>query len=109
MTELKTIKNALEMLQASPNAITFYLTSYRLGRRAIGQVAKEAQMDRSSAYLAFEQLKQLGVMEEEAVSGCKIVVAKPPQAIVARLRTEIRRFRREVGGIEGAMPVLSAA
>ncbi len=109
MTELKTIKNALEMLQASPNAITFYLTSYRLGRRAIGQVAKEAQMDRSSAYLAFEQLKQLGVMEEEAVSGCKIVVAKPPQATVARLRTEIRRFRREVGGIEGAMPVLSAA
>ncbi|HBR80571.1 MAG: Transcriptional regulator, TrmB [Candidatus Uhrbacteria bacterium GW2011_GWE2_45_35] len=108
MNELKTIKNALELLRVSPNAISFFLTSYRIGRASVGQVAKASKMDRSSAYLAFESLKDLGLMEEDLGSGPKLVWPREPKAMTARLRTEIRRLRQQVENLEEEMPNLLA-
>ncbi|PIR47742.1 hypothetical protein COV06_01985 [Candidatus Uhrbacteria bacterium CG10_big_fil_rev_8_21_14_0_10_50_16] len=108
MSELNTIKTALQHLHASPNAISFFLTSYKLSRSSVGLIAKTAKMDRSSAYIAYEQLKELGLMEEETVGRRKVVWTREPKAVIARLRTEIRRMRRQVESIEEAMPELLA-
>jgi len=108
MNELKTIKNSLELLHATPNAIVFFLTNYRIGKASVGQIAKAAKMDRSSAYLAFESLKELGLMEEDLGLSRKLVWPREPKAVIARLRTEIRRLRRQVEIIEEEMPNLMA-
>ena len=108
MVELTTIKIALENLHASPNAITFFLTSYKLGRSSIGQIARVTKMDRSSAYFAYQQLQELGLMDEESKGNRKVVWTREPKAVIARLRIEIRRMRRQVEAIEESMPELLA-
>jgi len=108
MNELTSIKSALEQLRLSQNAITFFLTSYRLGRSSIGQIAKATKMDRSSAYAAYQQLQELGLMNEEPIGSRKVIWTREPKAIIARLRTEIRRMRRQVEAIEESMPELLA-
>jgi len=108
MAELTSIKSSLENLRVSPNAITFFLASYKLGRSSVGQIAKATKMDRSSAYAAYQQLQELGLMDEENKGNRKIVWTREPKAIIARLRTEIRRMRRQVEAIEESMPDLLA-
>lgn len=108
MVELTSIKSSLEELRVSPNAVTFFLASYRLGRSSVGQVAKVTKMDRSSAYAAYQQLQGLGLMDEEEKGSRKIIWTREPKAIIARLRTEIRRMRRQVEAIEESMPELLA-
>ena len=108
MIELASIKSSLENLHASPNAIAFFLASYRMGRSSVGRVAKMAKMDRSSAYVAYQQLWELGLMNEENRGGRKIVWTREPKAIIAKLRTEIRRMRRQVEAVEESMPELLA-
>ena len=108
MAELTSIKSSLENLRVSANAITFFLASYKLGRSSVGQVAKVTKMDRSSAYVAYQQLQELGLMDEEQKGNRKIIWTREPKAIIARLRTEIRRMRRQVDAIEESMPELLA-
>ena len=109
MNELKEIKNALSSLNASPNAIKFYLASYRTGKSTIGKIALSCSMDRSSAYLAYDQLKTMGLMEEDLESKRKTVWTRPPKAVISRLRTEIRRMRGYTENIDAQMPELLAA
>jgi sugar-specific transcriptional regulator TrmB len=108
MNELKTIQSALECLHISSNAVMFFLTCYKLGRSSIGQVAKAAKMDRSSAYVAYDTLQQFGLMEETLKGKRKVVWTREPKAVIARLRTEIRMMRRHVDSIEESMPQLLA-
>lgn len=109
MTKLRELKEALSLLNLTPNAAQFYLESYGTGPASIGTIAKQCAMDRSSAYIAFEQLKEAGLMGEEAAGARKKVWAKPPKAVLAKLRTDIRRLRRQAESIEDAMPDLLAA
>jgi len=99
----------LSSLNASPNAIKFYLASYRIGKSTIGKIALSCNMDRSSAYLAYDQLKFMGLMEEDLKSKRKIIWTRPPNAVLSRLRTEARRMRRHTEKIDAKMPELLAA
>ncbi len=108
MAMLHELKEALQLLNLSPNATVFYLESYRIGAASIGKIAQICAMDRSSAYLAFAQLKEAGLMEEEVIGSRKKIWAKPPKAVLARLRTDIRRLRRQAESIEEVMPNLLA-
>jgi len=107
--ELEKLKDALKALGASPNAIAFYLASYAGGRQTVGDVAKAVRMDRSSAYLACDQLHELGLVERDMAAPRQVIFANPPKTVMARLRTEIRRFRRYHDAIEEAMPELLAS
>ena len=107
--ELTKLKEALETLGASSNAIVFYLACYHRGKASVGDVARECKMDRSSAYLACGQLCELGVLEHDVSGKRKVVWAKPPGAVLARLRTEMRRLRRHHEAIEESLPELLAS
>lgn len=108
-TELTKLKEALQTLGATDNAVTFYLACYRGGKASVGDVARVCKMDRSSAYLACEQLCELGVLEQDAGGVRKMVWAKPPSAVLSRLRTEMRRLRRQHDSIEESLPELLAS
>ncbi|HLD18189.1 MAG TPA: hypothetical protein VJB99_03920 [Patescibacteria group bacterium] len=108
MDALRDLKEALESLGATPNAVAFYLQSYKDGKSTVGKVAAACGMDRSSAYLACGQLQTLGLVEEGHESGGKIIWAKSPKAILGRLRAEMRRLRKRYDDVEVALPELLA-
>lgn len=107
--ELRKLTDALGALGATRNAVSFYLSCYRSGASLVGDVARACGMDRSSAYNACEQLEALGLIERDAAASRKTVAARPPSAVLARLRTEARRMRRLHEEVEESMPELMAA
>ncbi len=108
MAQLTELKDALQELGLSPNAVTCYVESYRLGPATAGNIAKACGMDRSSAYLALGQLKELGLLAEDVGGARKKVWAKHPKAVIARLRTNMRRLRKHSDAIEESMDELLA-
>ncbi len=108
MTAFRDLTKALKSLGLTDNAVSFYLTSYRLGVSTIGKVAEKANMDRSSAYLACKQLQEAGLMEEELSSGVTTILAKAPSAVLSRLRAETRQFRAQTENVEAVLPELMA-
>lgn len=107
--ELKKLKEALGALGATENAAAFYLALYRAGTSTVGDIAKGSKMDRSSAYLACGQLEELGLVDADATGPRKAVTAKPPSAVLARLRTDMRRLRRHHDEVEESMQELLAS
>jgi HTH-type transcriptional regulator, sugar sensing transcriptional regulator len=107
MNTSASISNALKSLNLSDNAIKAYLACFKLGRLSIGQLAKHSEMDRSSCYLACDQLKKIGLLEEQ-VENKKIVWVKPPKEIINRLKIEQRKIRSQIEIIEEALPSLNA-
>ncbi|HLD20136.1 MAG TPA: helix-turn-helix domain-containing protein [Patescibacteria group bacterium] len=108
MDTLDILKQALGELGLSNNEIQCYLTSYRIGKSSIGEIARQLRMDRSSAYLAFERLKDEGLIEEDVTHSVKKVWAYPPQEIAFRLRSKIRILRKRFDDIESTLPLLLA-
>lgn len=108
MHQLTELKEALELLNVSPNAVKCYTESYRLGPASVGNIAKACGMDRSSAYLALGQLKELGLLAEDVSGTRKRVWAKHPKAVLARLRTNMRRLRKQADAVEEKMDELLA-
>lgn len=109
MNSMKEIKSALKALGANNNAIKFFECSFTLGRSPISKIAQHIKMDRSSAYLACDELVSLGLLNVEVVRNRKIVWAKPPRSIISRLRTRIRQLKTQCLNIETQMPELLAA
>ncbi len=108
MNKLSEIKKALQLLGLNPNAVKFYLASYRVGFTSVGKISKTIKIDRSSAYLALEQLENAGLIDEEKGSKRKSICARPPQAILSRLRTSSRKLRSQCVNIEDNLPELLA-
>jgi len=108
MNKLNEVKKALDLLGLSSNAVKFYLASYKFGSASVGSIAKLINIDRSSAYLALGQLEDKGLIDEEKNSKRKKICARPPQAILSRLRTESRKIRNQCLDIEDQLPALMA-
>ena len=109
MKQLQQIKEALEILNVNSNAIKFFLTNYQVGKSSIGKIATAAKLDRSSAYLAYNQLTHLGLLEDNLSTTQKLVWAKSPETIIAKLRARIRKMKKQVENIETDLPELLAS
>ncbi|PIX62407.1 hypothetical protein CO057_04705 [Candidatus Uhrbacteria bacterium CG_4_9_14_0_2_um_filter_41_50] len=89
---MKSLKLGLESLQLSDNARQLYMLSFEVGRSTIGKLASALSMDRSSAYLAVEQLKDAGLMKEDVTDGVKRVIASPPDIVERLLKKRAEAF-----------------
>lgn len=89
---MKHLEQALNKLNLSENAQKLYLQSFRSGRSTIGKLAKVLEMDRSSAYLAIEQLVTVGLMREDVIDGKKRVWASPPSVIEGILNKQAETY-----------------
>ena len=108
MDTMAEVEKTLKLLGLTPNAIKFYLTSYKKGYASTGKIARLAKIDRSSAYLALEHLKNAGLVNEERKGNKTLVCVKPPQIILNQLRTRIRKLKNQYLNIENRMPELLA-
>lgn len=89
---MKYIKQALKQLDFSENAINIYLQSFHTGRSTVGVLAKSISMDRSSAYLAVQQLIAKGLLKEDVIDGRKHVWASPPNVIEDLLKKHAKQL-----------------
>ncbi|MDP2630053.1 MAG: hypothetical protein Q8P56_01470 [Candidatus Uhrbacteria bacterium] len=89
---MKSIEKALKQLDFSENAIKIYLQSFHTGRSTIGALAKYISMDRSSAYLAVQQLIAEGLLKEDVIDGKKHVWASPPNIIEDLLKNHAKQL-----------------
>jgi sugar-specific transcriptional regulator TrmB len=102
------LEEALAALGLTPNAVTLYLQSYRVGRTTVGRLAQMVGMDRSSAHLAAAQLRAVGLLDEMPNGGRTLVWVKPPKEILTRLRIGMRKLRSQFDAVEDALPRLEA-
>ncbi len=105
---MKLLNKALEQLGMSPNAVRLYTESYSRGRTTVGKLAAAINMDRSSAYLAYEQLKGAGLMEEDIASGIKVVWAATPDSVLKGLRSNASQLERSINDLAAQLPELIA-
>ncbi len=86
------IEQALKQLDFSENAVKIYLQSFHTGRSSIGVLAKSISMDRSSAYLAVQQLVAEGLLKEDVIDGRKHIWASPPNVIEDLLKKHAKQL-----------------
>lgn len=108
MLSIDKLKSILIESGLTSNEVKFYLTSFALGESTLGALAKTAKMDRSSCYLAFESLKQKGLILEDFKKYSKKVLVKPPQQILLQLQNKQRKLKRQAIDLEELMPELMA-
>ena len=86
------IEQALKQLDFSENAVKIYLQSFHTGRSSIGVLVKSISMDRSSAYLAVQQLVAEGLLKEDVIDGRKHIWASPPNVIEDLLKKHAKQL-----------------
>ena len=88
------IISALSQLDCSPKEIKLFLASYALGPAKIGDIAKKARVQRSTAYLLSEQLIAKKLFIDDASAYGKHIVAASPDTLIRLLEAKKRRIGR---------------
>ncbi|MBI5148827.1 hypothetical protein HZA33_04050 [Candidatus Pacearchaeota archaeon] len=78
----ETIKGALHDAGLSDNEIKIYLALLRVGKSKAGRIAKEAQIDRTSAYDSLKRLLEKGLISYVIEANRKWFQAVNPQRIL---------------------------
>lgn len=108
MLGIDKLKSILIELGLTSNEVKFYLTSFALGESTLGALAKTAKIDRSSCYLAFESLKQKGLILEDFKKYSKRVLVESPRQILRQLKNRKRKLKRQEIDLQELMPELMA-
>jgi sugar-specific transcriptional regulator TrmB len=104
----KHIRNALLVLGCSEKEIRLYLASYKLGSATIGDLAKAARLQRSTAYLIAESLLEKGLLLEDFKHYAKALVAVEPDVLMRMLAAKQRQVGRQNLALHDNLPELQA-
>ena len=88
------IITALSQLDCSPKEIKLYLASFKLGPAKIGDIAKKARLQRSTAYLLCDQLIEKQLFSHDSSAYGKNIIAASPDTLIRLLETRKRRIGR---------------
>lgn len=102
------IHKTLSLLGLGPKEAKFYETSLRIGPASVNEVAKEARLQRSTAYLIADELVKKGFIEEDLKSYNKKVYAIDPSKLLQMLSAKQRSLRRQEIELEELLPTLQA-
>jgi sugar-specific transcriptional regulator TrmB len=103
------LKNILSVFELSDNCVQFYLKSFELGEQSVSQLAQKLNMDRSSAYLAVEQLKQAGLVEMDETKRPMRIWAIEPRKVLGRIDRKLQNLEETLDITHNALPILEAA
>ncbi|HVO86659.1 MAG TPA: helix-turn-helix domain-containing protein [Candidatus Binatia bacterium] len=109
MTYRLLLENILDVFSLSDNAKNIFITSYQSGDQTVGQLVERLGMDRSSAYLAIDQLKTLGLIEIDESRRPKLVHAVEPRKLLGRIETKIQDLEQVFDKTHDSLPELMAA
>lgn len=103
------IISSLEVLGLSNNAINIYLFIFEHGNMTMSSIAKKLSLDRSSTYIAAEQLKQAGLAIIDESKRPKLVSVPPPKKILSCLEQHIQMREDAFDEIRNNLGLLKAA
>lgn len=88
------ISSALAQLGCSQKEIKLFLASYALGPAKIGDLAKKARLQRSTAYLLCTQLVEKQLFSDDTAAYNKLIVAASPDTLIRLLEAKKRKVGR---------------
>lgn len=100
----KIISSSLSLLGLSPKEIKFFLASFKLGPSSVGEIAREAKLERSTAYLISQELLDKGLLEQDFKQYGKKVFAAEPKKLLRIVSSKQRSLRRQEIELEESLP-----
>lgn len=104
----KLIKDTLGLLGLSDKEQRFYLANFTLGPATIQEITKKARLERSTAYLVYQDLLKKGVIEEDHKQYKKKIIPAEPKALLRMLSARQRVVRRQEIELSEKLPELEA-
>jgi sugar-specific transcriptional regulator TrmB len=103
------LKNILSVFELSDNCIQLYIKSFEHGEQNVSQLAQKLKMDRSSAYLAVEQLRQAGLIEVDETKRPMSIWAIEPRKVLGRIDAKVQSLEETLDIAYNSLPQLQAA
>jgi sugar-specific transcriptional regulator TrmB len=94
------LKQILDNFSFSEQESDIYLASLKLGKAGAKEIARKADMSRTSAYFHIEKLVDRGVLREIKGEDKTYFTAKPPENIAEELQKKVTDFKSIVPKLE---------
>jgi len=104
----KIIKDALADLVLTEKEIRFFLTNYQSGPSTINDIAKNARIERSTAYLIAQNLLNRGLILEDFKRYKKTIITVEPKTLLRMLLAKHRQIGRHEQSLQENLPELQA-
>jgi sugar-specific transcriptional regulator TrmB len=109
MSYRKILDDILSVFDLSDNCKRLYLKSFEVGQQNISHLAQKLNMDRSSAYLAVEQLKHTGLIEVDETKRPMLVWTVEPRKALGRIERKIQNLEEIFDITHNSLSELEAA
>ena len=97
---MQQIKQILDNFSFSEQESEIYLAVLKLGKAGVKEIAKKADMSRTSAYFHINKLEERGVLRKIKGEGKLYFTAKPPQDIADELEKKVTDLKSIVPKLE---------
>lgn len=85
---IKTLIKVLEEVGLNEKEARVYLALLQLGEDSVGEIAKEANIKRPTAYLVLESLEKRGLIKQNTLHKKSVYTAEPPEKILSILQQD---------------------
>lgn len=92
MDQIKKTANKLEPLGLSEKQARVYVATLFLGSAPVQQIAKQADINRPTAYVILEELEKMGLVSESTDAKKTVYIAEDPEAITRWLEKKEREI-----------------
>jgi len=104
----KVIQDSLKQLGLDPLSTRFFVSAFKLGPARVPEIAKQARIKRSTAYLLAKQLMEKGLLLEDHKRYANKVYPIDPRQLLTRISARQRQLRRQEIELEESLPQLQA-
>lgn len=98
----------LEKFGLSRKEATIYLALLELGSSHVQEIAKKANINRSTTYVLLDSLVNHGLVSTATKAGIKMYTPAPPERLIQFLEESVKRYTELVGIAHSVLPELKA-
>ncbi len=104
---MDTIKESLLLLGCSEKEISYFVSAFRMGAAPLSEHAKQAKLQRSTAYLIAQQLVDKGLLEHDHRNYNQHYTAASPDKLIRMVEAKKRRLARSSAKLQDSKPDLN--
>lgn len=96
----------LQSLGLTDKQARVYVSSLFLGSASVQKIAEQAEINRATAYVIFDELADLGLVSQSTEGKKTVYIAEPPEAFQRLFETQKQVVDLRLGELKGLMPQL---
>jgi sugar-specific transcriptional regulator TrmB len=100
------MRDILKQLGLTNSEVNTYLAGLEVGPSPIAEIAKKANLPRSSCYLIIQELIKKGFFSTYYLGKKRLFLAEPPQKLVTLAKDQLERAEAMVENLKNALPTL---